>query len=71
MKLAWALLRNAGTLFGTSLAQDAADRAPEPEQLPLLQATCSLAASAVEVGHRHDVRGWAVQAAQLVVMLDH
>ena len=49
MKLAWALLRNAGTLFGASLAQDAADRAPDPEQLPLLQATSSLAASAVEV----------------------
>ena len=61
MKLAWALLRNAGTLFGASLAQDAADRAPEPEQLPLLLATSSLAASAVEV--RHDVPGGASSSA--------
>ena len=49
MKLAWALLRNAGTMFGASLPQDPAERAPEPEQMPLLEATSSLAASAVEV----------------------
>ena len=48
MKLAWALLRNAGTLFGSSLSESIV-QAPGSERAPLLEATSSLAASAVEV----------------------
>ena len=55
MKLAWALLRNAGTLFGSSLGEEAVSQTPEAERGFLLEATSALATSTVEVSwHRTD-----------------